>query len=86
MTAMPMCEQQFVRFLQRRLAVIARDRDLDVGRNERALERLDLLAAPAFATEIAFAPGRFAMLSVTAGCFVRLPAADSWRAPRPKKT
>ena len=35
-------QQQFVGFLRRGFAVVARDRDLDIARNERALERLDL--------------------------------------------
>jgi hypothetical protein len=54
--------EQFVGFVLRRQTVVAGDGDLDIGRNDVALERVNFLQDLPLATEMAFAPGRLAML------------------------
>ncbi len=64
--------EQFVGFVLRRHTVVARDGDLDIRRNDVALERVHFLQDLS-ATEMAFAPGRLAMESVTAGSSAEIP-------------
>ena len=67
-TAMPMWKQQFVRFLRGGLAVVAGDGDLDVGGDDRALQRVDLAPAPRRPRRWRWRRGAWRRVRVTAGC------------------
>ena len=66
-TAMQHVEEQLVRFLRGGLAVVARDRDLDVARESACRAASRSSRSTARATSMAFVPLRLATEIVTAG-------------------
>ena len=65
-------EQQLVGLVVGGLAVVARDRDVDVVRNEPALQRVEPVEQIASTTTTALAPARLASATLTAGVRVHV--------------